>query len=59
MTETVKCISPIDGSVYIERPLLSEADAGHVEEAIAKLALTRVANKMPLRCRFVRRHHGL
>ena len=34
-------------------------EIGGVEEAIAKLALTRVANKMPLRCRFVRRHHGL
>ncbi|MDV7144457.1 aldehyde dehydrogenase family protein [Tropicimonas sp. TH_r6] len=27
MTQTVKCISPIDGSVYAERPLLSEAAA--------------------------------
>lgn len=27
MTDTVKCISPIDGSVYAERPLLSEAEA--------------------------------
>jgi large subunit ribosomal protein L16 len=34
-------------------------EIGGVEEAIAKLALTRVANKMPLRCRFIRRHHGL
>ncbi|UCG16579.1 MAG: 50S ribosomal protein L16 [Phycisphaerales bacterium] len=34
-------------------------EIGGVEEAIAKLALTRVANKMPLRCRFVRRQHGL
>ncbi|SDL35473.1 aldehyde dehydrogenase family protein [Aliiruegeria lutimaris] len=27
MTQTVKCISPIDGSVFAERPLLSEAEA--------------------------------
>ncbi len=27
MTQTVKCISPIDGSIYAERPLLSEAAA--------------------------------
>ncbi len=27
MTQTVKCISPIDGSVYAERPLLDEASA--------------------------------
>ncbi len=33
-------------------------EIGGVEESIAKLALSRVANKMPLRCRFVRRHHG-
>ena len=33
-------------------------EIGGVEESIAKMALARVANKMPLRCRFVRRHHG-
>jgi large subunit ribosomal protein L16 len=33
-------------------------EIGGVEESIAKLALSRVANKMPMRCRFVRRHHG-
>ena len=30
-------------------------EIGGVEESIAKLALARVANKMPLRCRFIRR----
>ncbi|WP_068116001.1 aldehyde dehydrogenase family protein [Tropicimonas marinistellae] len=27
MKQTVKCISPIDGSVFVERPLLSEVEA--------------------------------
>jgi len=27
MTELMQCISPIDGSVYVERPLLSESEA--------------------------------
>jgi acyl-CoA reductase-like NAD-dependent aldehyde dehydrogenase len=26
MTETLKCITPVDGSVYVERPLASEAE---------------------------------
>jgi ribosomal protein L16/L10AE len=30
-----------------------------VEEDIAKQALVRVAHKMPLRCRFVKRRHSL
>ncbi len=30
-----------------------------VEEDVAKQALARVARKMPYRCRFVRRRHGL
>ncbi len=34
-------------------------EIGGVEEGIARAALMRVANKMPCRCRFVRRRHGL
>jgi large subunit ribosomal protein L16 len=34
-------------------------EIGGVEESIAKLALARVANKMPCRCRFVKRHVGV
>jgi len=30
-----------------------------VDEDVAKRALSRVAHKMPFRCRFVRRRHGL
>ncbi|HEX41950.1 MAG TPA: 50S ribosomal protein L16 [Phycisphaerales bacterium] len=34
-------------------------EIGGVEEDIAKQALLRVAHKMPVRCRFVRRRHSL
>ena len=32
-TETLKTISPVDGRVYIERPLASAADISRVLEA--------------------------
>ena len=34
-------------------------EIGGVEEDVARQALTRVAHKMPYRCRFVTRRHGL
>lgn len=34
-------------------------EIGGVEEEVAKQALVRVAHKMPVRCRFVRRRHTL
>ncbi len=34
-------------------------EIGGVEEEIARGALMRVANKMPYRCRFVKRRHGI
>ncbi len=34
-------------------------EIGGVEESVAKQALVRVAHKMPIRCRFVRRRHAL
>jgi len=34
-------------------------EVGGVEEAIARRALTRVAHKMPFRCRFISRRHGV
>ncbi len=34
-------------------------EIGGVEEDVAKEALLRVAHKMPVRCRFVRRRHAL
>ena len=33
MTETLKCISPVDGSVYVERPLAGRAD---IERALTR-----------------------
>ncbi|HUU85018.1 MAG TPA: 50S ribosomal protein L16 [Phycisphaerae bacterium] len=34
-------------------------EIGGVEEEVARLAMMRVAHKMPYRCRFVTRRHGL
>ncbi len=34
-------------------------EVGGVEEEVARQAMVRVASKMPLRCRFVVRRHGL
>ena len=34
-------------------------EIGGVEEEVAKQALLRVAHKMPVRCRFVKRRHSL
>lgn len=34
-------------------------EIGGVEEDIAKMALSRVSHKMPVRCRFARRKHSL
>ncbi len=34
-------------------------EIGGVEESVARNALMRVAHKMPFRCRFVKRRHGL
>lgn len=34
-------------------------EIGGVEEDVAKQALVRVAHKMPVRCRFVKRRHSL
>ncbi len=39
MTQTLKCISPIDGSVFVERPLLS------MDEANAAVARAKAAQK--------------
>ena len=45
----VACVRP--GTVMFE--------VSGVEETVARDALSRVAHKMPYRCRFVRRRHGL
>ena len=45
----VACVRP--GTVMFE--------VSGVEENVARDALSRVAHKMPYRCRFIRRRHGL
>jgi len=40
MTNTLKCISPVDGSVYAERPLLGTSDAAR---AVAEMTVAQVA----------------
>ena len=40
MTETLKCISPIDGSVFAERPLMGKAEAA---DAIARVRAAQAA----------------
>lgn len=39
MTKTIKCISPVDGSVYVERPVLTPDQAAHA------VALATVAQR--------------
>jgi large subunit ribosomal protein L16 len=34
-------------------------EIGGVDEEMARTAFARVAHKMPVRCRFVKRRHGL
>ncbi|OHB62532.1 MAG: 50S ribosomal protein L16 [Planctomycetes bacterium RBG_13_50_24] len=34
-------------------------EIGGVDEEVAKKALVRIAHKMPIRCRFIRRRHSL
>jgi len=45
----VACVKP--GTMLFE--------IGGVEESVARQALSRVAHKMPYRCRFVKRRHGV
>ncbi len=45
--------------VAIVKPGTVMFEVGGVEEDVAKLALSRVAHKMPYRCRFVSRRHGI
>jgi len=41
------------------RPGMMLFEVGGVEEEIARTAMARVAAKIPYRCRFVKRRHGL
>ena len=47
--EWVACVRP--GTIFME--------IGGVDPDVARIALTRAAHKMPYRCRFVLRRHGL
>lgn len=48
-----------DHWVACVRPGMILYEIGRVDEDIARQALMRVAHKMPYRCRFVLRRHGL
>ncbi len=41
------------------RPGMIMFEVGGIEEAVAKQAMLRVAHKMPIRCRLVRRRHSV
>jgi len=41
------------------RPGTIMVEIGGVDEIVAKQALARVAHKMPVKCRFVKRRHSL
>lgn len=45
--------------VAVVKPGTMLFEIGGVEEAVARQAFSGVAHKMPLRCRFVKRRHGL
>ncbi|RIK68803.1 MAG: 50S ribosomal protein L16 [Planctomycetota bacterium] len=45
--------------VAVVKPGTVLFEIGGVDETVARMALSRVAHKMPFRCRFVKRRHGL
>lgn len=45
--------------VAVVKPGTILFEVGGVDEATAKMAFSRVAHKMPIRCRMVRRRHAL
>ncbi len=54
MTKTLQCISPIDGSVYLERPVLSLDAAGKVAAAARKAQADWAARPIAERIELVR-----
>ncbi|HDZ82654.1 MAG TPA: aldehyde dehydrogenase family protein [Roseobacter sp.] len=54
MTNTLKCISPIDGSVYLERPVLSLADARAICDRAKKAQSVWAARPLTERVDLVR-----
>ncbi len=53
MTKTLQCISPIDGSVYAERPVLSREEAAAVVERARKAQIDWAARPLAERIRLV------
>ena len=49
----------IEGWVACVKPGTVLYEIGGVAEDVAKVALVRVAHKMPIKCRFVTRVHSL
>lgn len=49
----------VDHWVAVVKPGTVVFEIGGVEEKVARDALSRVAHKMPFRCRFITRKHGL
>jgi large subunit ribosomal protein L16 len=49
----------IEGWVARVKPGTILYEIGGVAEDVAKIALVRVAHKMPVKCRFVTRRHSL
>lgn len=49
----------VEGWVATVKPGTVLYEIGGVDEDIARVALARVAHKMPIRCRFVTRRHSL
>ena len=48
-----------DHWVAVVKPGTILFELGGIEEGVARIALARVAHKMPYRCRFVKRRHSL
>ena len=55
MTETIKCVSPIDGSVYAERAALSFADARRATDTARKAQKNWAARPLAERIELVRK----
>ena len=49
----------VEGWVAMVKPGTVLFEIGGVREEVAKVALLRVAHKMPIQCRFVTRRHTL
>ncbi len=53
MTETIKIISPVDGSVYAERPIASDAQVSKAVEAARAAQPAWAALSIDARCKYI------